>query len=118
MTHLQAKGVRKGFGFVTYEREDTMKEVLKKGHIDIGEHKVDLRKAAPKNQGGPGGGGAAGGYGGGFGGYGNGYADYYGYGGGYDAYGWGGGFGGYGAYGGGGGKMTRGKGRGGRGGPY
>jgi len=113
----KAKGVRKGFGFVTYEREDTMKEVLKKGHIDIGEHKVDLRKAAPKNQG-PGG--AGGGFGGSWGGgYGNGYADYYSYGGGYDAYGWGGGFGGgYGMYGGGGGKMTRGKGRGGRGGPY
>lgn len=123
----KTKGQRKGFGFVTFEKEDTMKEVLKKGSIDIGEHKVDLRKAAPKNQQGGGfggGGGFAGGYGAGAGGYG----DYYGgYGCGYDAYGYGGwgGYGGYGAGGGyGGGKMTRGKPRGrggaagGGGGPY
>jgi len=116
----KSKGARKGFGFVTYEREDTMKEVLKKGHIDIGEHKVDLRKAAPKQQGGPGGpmGGQMAAAYAGYGGYGNGYGDYYGY----DAYGWGGGYGGYaaayGAFGGGGGKMRGGK-RGGRGGgPY
>lgn len=123
----KAKGQRKGFGFVTFEKEDTMKEVLKRGSIDIGEHKVDLRKAAPKNQ--QGGFGGPGGF---AGGYGGGYGDFYGgYGGGYDAYGyggWGGGYGGgYGGGGYGGGKMTRGKprgrggaagGGGGGGGPY
>jgi len=122
------KKQRKGFGFITFEKEETMKELLKKGHVEIGEHKVDLRKAAPKNAqgfaGGAGaGGGGYGGYGGGFGGYGNGYGpqgggDFYGsygagggydysggYGGGWGGYGggWGAGGGGYG----GGGKMTR-----------
>jgi len=106
----KSKGQRKGFGFITFEKEDTMKELLKVGSVEIGEHKVDLRKAAPKQQ-------QQQHFGGGGYGYGNqgGYMDYYGYGG-YDAYGYGGwGGGGYAGYygGGGGGKMTRPKGRGG-----
>lgn len=105
----KSKGQRKGFGFITFEKEDTMKELLKVGSVEIGEHKVDLRKAAPKQQ-------QQQHFGGGGYGYGNpGYVDYYGYGG-YDAYGYGGwGGGGYAGYygGGGGGKMTRPKGRGG-----
>ena len=44
----KSKGQRKGFGFITFEKEDTMKELLKVGSVEIGEHKVDLRKAAPK----------------------------------------------------------------------
>lgn len=115
---------RKGFGFITFEREETMKEVAKKGKVEVGEHSVDIRKATPKP--GPGMGGRPGGYGGGMGfgdayaGYGDFYGGYGGYGyGGYGGYGdysqqgWAGygqqGWGGYGmAQGGGGGKMTRG----------
>jgi len=131
----KVKKTRKGFGFITFEKEETMKELLKQGHVEIGEHKVDLRKAAPKNAqnfGGAPGGGGFGGYGGGASGFGNGYGpqgggDFYGgYGGygaaagGYDYYGGGAGWGGYsGGYSGGygGGKMRGGR-RGGRGGPY
>ena len=105
----KAKGQRKGFGFVTFEKEDTMKEVLKKGSIDIGEHKVDLRKAAPKNQ--QGGFGGPGGF---AGGYGGGYGDFYGgYGGGAGG-GWGQGGGGYGGGAGGGTWSTGGRGGGGK----
>lgn len=117
----KVKKTRKGFGFITFEKEETMKELLKKGHVEIGEHKVDLRKAAPKQmqQFGGGGGGGYGGYAGGYGnGYGQGAGDY-GYGGygaaGYDYYGGSAAWGSYGAAGwganggsyGAGGKMTR-----------
>jgi RNA-binding protein Musashi len=40
--------VRKGFGFITFEREDTMKDLINKRRVTIGEHTVDLRKATPK----------------------------------------------------------------------
>jgi len=40
--------VRKGFGFITFEREDTMKDLINKRKVTIGEHTVDLRKATPK----------------------------------------------------------------------
>jgi len=115
------KNQRKGFGFITFEREETMKDLIKKGKETIGEHEVDLKKATPRadpfafSQGGPGG----------FDGYGYDYyggpgpygADYY-YGGGGGAWGGAMGYGGWGSYGGarGGGKM---RGRGGpRGRPY
>lgn len=118
----KTKNARKGFGFITFEREETMKDLIKKGKETIGEHEIDLKKATPRadnffgQQGG-------GGWDMGGGGY-----DYYGGGGGFggDFYGGGGwgqpmGYGGWGPYGGGGrggGKM-RGRGRGrGRGGPY
>ena len=84
----------KGFGFITFEREETMKEVAKKGKVQVGEHSVDIRKATPKP--GPGMGGRPGGYGGGMGfgdAYG-GYGDFYG---GYGGYGYGG-YAGYGDY--------------------
>lgn len=97
------KKQRKGFGFITFEREETMKELLKKSKVAIGEHEVDMRKATPKpemNQvpfrGGGGGGGPygmqpgadfyGGGYGDYYGAYGGGYTDYYG-----NMGGWGGG---------------------------
>lgn len=86
----KAKNQRKGFGFITFEREETMKELIKQGKVTIGAHHVDLRKATPKPdhgqfyRGGPGGfygdyygyGGYYGGGGGAGGGYG-GYQDYY-----------------------------------------
>ena len=68
-----------------------MKEVAKKGKVQVGEHSVDIRKATPKP--GPGMGGRPGGYGGGmgfgdaYGGYGDFYGGYGGYGGGYGGYG-------------------------------
>lgn len=91
----KVKKQRKGFGFITFEKEDTMKELLKHGKVSIGEHEVDLRKATPKPdfsaafRGGYGVPGAAygspmaaagdyyGGYGDYYGSYGSGYADYY-----------------------------------------
>jgi len=115
----KTKDARKGFGFITFEKEDTMKDLIKKGKETIGEHEIDLKKATPKadfKQMGGGGGDWGGNYG---------YDYYGGYGGG--DWGMGGGwgqpmgYGGWGPYGGGGrggGKM-RGRGRGrGRGGPY
>ena len=76
----KVKNQRKNFCFITFEREETMKEVLKVSKQKIGEFEVDVKKATPKI-------GNRGGYGGDF--YG-GYQDYYG---GYshqDYYGWGG----------------------------
>ncbi len=58
----KVKNQRKGFGFITFEREETMKELIKKGKVTIGEHEVDLRKATPKQE-----------FGGGYRGYGGGY---------------------------------------------
>jgi len=113
----KTKNARKGFGFITFEREETMKDLIKKGKEKIGEHEIDLKKATPKADFGGGYGGGDWGMGGGYDMYGGGYGgDFYGG-------GWGQpmGYGGWGPYGGGGrggGKM-RGRGRGrGRGGPY
>lgn len=120
----------KNFCFVTFDREETAKQMVKEGTATINGHQIDIKKVTPKDnsRGGFGGrGGGRGGYGGGYGGYGGGYGDpYAGYGyGGYgygDPYagGYGGGYGapqGYGgAPGGAGGKMrggpVRGRGRG------
>jgi len=118
----------KNFCFVTFEREETAKAMVKEGTATINGHQIDIKKVTPKDnsRGGFGGRGGRGGYGGGYGGYGGGYGDPYG-GYGYGGYGYGdpygGGYGGgYGApqggYGGAppgaGGKM-RGAPRGGRG---
>ena len=74
---------RKNFCFVTFEREETMKEVLKMSKQKIGDVEIDVKKATPKinNRGG-------GGYGGGYQDYYYGYPEYYG--------GWGAGSRGYG----------------------
>lgn len=79
------KNQRKSFGFITFEREETMKELVKKQKVMVGEVEVDVRKATPKNDYYSG---AMGGYGGWYGDYygGYGYGDYYG-GYGYDYYG-------------------------------
>ena len=78
------KNQRKNFCFVTFEREETMKEVLKNPRQTIGEVEVDVKKATPKI-GSRGGG--VGGYGRGAYGAGGGYMDYYyGY---PEYYGWG-----------------------------
>ena len=116
----KTKNQRKGFGFITFEREETMKELLKKGKEQIGEFVIDLKKATPRTDNFYPGGGANGGGGAWSGDYSN-YDYYGGYGGGYQDYNygsWGGnmGYGGWGPYGGsnrgGGGKMGRGRGRG------
>jgi len=124
----------KNFCFVTFEREETAKQMVKEGSATINGHQIDIKKVTPKdnNRGGFGGRGGRGGFGGGYGGYG-GYPDPYAYGG-YGGYGdpyaqgYGGGYGGPMGYGGGpggaGGKMRggpggRGRGRGaGRSRPY
>ena len=130
----------KNFCFVTFEREETAKQMVKEASATINGHQIDIKKVTPKDnsRGGFGGrGGGRGGYGGGYGGYGGGYGDPYGGYGGYGGYGYGdpygGGYGGgYGApqgYGGmaggaggkmrGGGGMARGgRGRGARSRPY
>lgn len=45
----KTKNQRKGFGFITFEREETMKDLIKKGKEMIGEHEIDLKKATPKS---------------------------------------------------------------------
>jgi len=122
----------KNFCFITFEREDPAKQLIKDGTSTINGTEVAIKQVTPKTDGNRGGfGGGRGGYGGGYGGYGGGFGDPYGgygpYGGGYgygDPYagGYGGGYGGGmgGGYGGGGkmrGGPMRGRGRG-RGGPY
>ena len=44
----QVKNARKGFGFITFEREETMRELIKIGKVTICGMEVDLRKATPK----------------------------------------------------------------------
>eukprot|EP00088_Acartia_fossae_P012603 TRINITY_DN16509_c0_g1_i1.p1 TRINITY_DN16509_c0_g1~~TRINITY_DN16509_c0_g1_i1.p1 ORF type:complete len:242 (+),score=89.54 TRINITY_DN16509_c0_g1_i1:70-795(+) len=106
----------KNFAFITFNRDETAKQLVKQGETTINGHKLLIKRVTPKEQGGGGGWGPQGGMGwGGFdpygyGGYG-GYGDPYAYGG----YG-GGGWGGPGGFGGAGGKMRGGPGgRGGRG---
>ena len=115
------RGRRKNFCFVTFEREEVLKDVLANNRQKIGEHTVDVKKASPRPKMPMGGmGGPWGGYNGFYGGYGGAYGGYYDYGG-YYGGGWGGGGGDGGAGGGaeaaggeaggeaaaGGGKMTR-----------
>merc|ERR1712079_115099 len=101
------KSERKNFCFITYEREDVAKKLLKEGTVYINGHEMEVKKVTPKPQfpggmdpsqmymmgrggyhGGPGGhgqwGGPGGQWGGGYGGYDGGYGGGYGgYGGGY-----------------------------------
>ena len=44
----KSKNQRKNFCFITFEREETMKEVLKLPKQKIGEVEVDVKKATPK----------------------------------------------------------------------
>jgi len=115
----------KNFCFITFEKEETAKQLVKEGTATVNGHQLDIKKVTPKdnNRGGFGGRGGRGGFPGGYGGYG-GYPDPYAYGGGYgyDPYaqaGYGGGYGAPMGYGGNGfqagGKMMRGGPGGGRG---
>ena len=116
----KTKNERKNFCFITYEKEETAKKLLKEGTVSIKGHELEVKKVTPKNDsrsfGGRGGRGGAGGAGWG-GNYGwPGFGDFYGWGG-YgpaDYYaGWGGYGAGWGPYSGGmpygaGGKTPRG----------
>merc|ERR1711973_360199 len=115
----------KNFAFVTFEKEEVAKQLVKLGTTNVNGHDLDIKRVTPKDHRGGMRGGMGGGYGGGYGdpygygGYGGGYGDPYGGYGGYGAGGWGAGYGG-----GAGGKMrgsprgaARGRGRGG-GRPY
>jgi len=94
----KATNTRKGFCFITYEKEAVVTELLKNPKQTINGVEVDVKKATPKTEGGPMGRG-----GGGWGPPPYGYPPYggpgYGYGGygGYDAYGYPG-YGGYAGY--------------------
>lgn len=104
------KNERKNFCFVTFEKEEPAKKLLKEETVNVSGNELVIKKVTPKQgdmrgggRGGRGGGGFGGGqwggYGGGWGGYG-GYDQWGGYGG-YDQMGGGGGqWGGYGGYGG------------------
>jgi len=75
----KTKNQRKNFCFITFEREETMKELLKSPKQKIGEVEVDVKRATPKS-------GFRGGYGGqndfyGYMDYYYGFPDYYGWGG-------------------------------------
>ena len=101
----------RNFAFVTFEKEDIAKQLVKEGTTTINGHEVEIKRVTPKDGGR---GGMRGGY---AGGYGDPYAMYGGYGGYGDPYGYGA-YGGYGGFGGGpqaGGKVRgggRGRGRG------
>ena len=45
----KTKNARKNFCFVTFEREETMKELLKSPKQKIGEVEVDVKRATPKS---------------------------------------------------------------------
>lgn len=133
------KNERKNFCFITFEKEEVAKKLLKEGTVYIDAHELEIKKVTPKpdprqmmmgGYGGPpmggmrGGGQGRGGHWnqGGYGGqWGNGYDQWGGYGGGYDYYGGNQAYAGYGGYGGGngypggygaGGKTPRGAGAG------
>jgi len=112
----KVKNERKNFCFITFDKEETAKKLLKEGSVSINGNELEIKKVTPKPAGGPMGmGGFGGGRGGGRGGQHGGYGGYGGqqWGGQYapygDAYGWGGyggpdaygGYGGWGGYGGG-----------------
>jgi len=111
----KVKNERKNFCFITFDKEDTAKKLLKEGTVNISGHELEIKKVNPPNKGMQGGfgggrgggrGGFQGGFGGpGYGGYGDAYGGWGGYGGpaAYGGYGgWDGGYGGgYGGYGGG-----------------
>ena len=45
----KTKNQRKNFCFVTFEREETMKELLKSPKQKIGDVEVDVKRATPKS---------------------------------------------------------------------
>jgi len=99
----------KNFAFVTFEKEEVAKALVKEGTATINGHELQIKRVTPK--GGDGRGGMRGGFAGGYGGYGDPYAMYGGYGGYGDPYG----YAAYGGYGGapfGAGGKVRGGGRG------
>jgi len=130
----KTKNERKNFCFITFEKEEVAKRLLKEGTCFVNGHELEIKRVNTKpSQGNMMGGGMMGGRGGGRGGYGQqqwggypqgGYGDWgqggYGYG--QDMYGYGaGGYGGMGGYGGGyqaGGKTARGGGGAPRGGGF
>merc|ERR1719397_1818322 len=75
----------KNFAFVTFDREETAKQLVKEGSTTINGIALTIKKVTPKDGGGGRGGRGGAGGGWGYGGYG-GYGMDYGYGG-YDAYG-------------------------------
>jgi len=93
----KTKNERKNFCFITFEKEDSAKQLLKAGTTTINGHELEVKKVTPKpdprsmGMMGMGRGGR-----GGFGGYGDYYGGGYGYGDPYNGAGWG-----YGSYGGG-----------------
>ena len=108
----KVKNERKNFCFITFDKEEPAKKLLKEGSVNLNGQELEVKKVTPKpdvrGMGGFGGGrgGRGGGAGGPWGGYGaswGGYGDYWS--GGYGGYGndpYYGGWGGYGGYGGGG----------------
>ena len=97
----KVKGEKKNFCFVTFEKEETAKKLLKDGTVNFKGNELDIKKVTPKadprmmqgpmyNQRG------RGGHQGAWGGH---QGQGYGWGGGQGDYGWGGGQGGYGGYG-------------------
>jgi squid-like protein len=101
----KTKNERKNFCFITYEKEETAKKLLKEGTVSINGHELEVKKVTPKGDGRGGGFGGRGGRGGpgGPGGWGGnygwpaGYGDYYGGWGGYSPADYYAGWGGYGA---------------------
>jgi len=106
----KTKNERKNFCFITFEKEESAKQLLKVGTTTINGVELEVKKVTPKpdprvmgmmgmGRGGRGGFGGYGDYYGGYGGYGDPYAGYgggWGYGGGYGGgWGYGGGFDGY-----------------------
>jgi len=91
----KVKNERKNFCFITFEREDAAKKLLKEGSTTINGVELEVKKVTPKPDPRAMMGMGRGGRGGGFGGY-NPYGDYYG-----GGYGYGDPYGGYGGYGGG-----------------
>jgi len=110
----KTKNERKNFCFITFEKEEAAKQLLKLGTTTIKDVELDVKRVTVKDPVMAGlarGRGGYGGFGYGYGGFGYGYADPY------SAYGGGwGGYGGYGGYGGGPGQGYAKNGFGGRGG--
>ncbi|XP_077216884.1 uncharacterized protein LOC143851363 [Tasmannia lanceolata] len=75
-------GRSRGFGFLTFESEDTVEEIISKGKThELGGKQVEVKKAEPKRAGGDHGSNGRGGYGGGnsYGGFGGGGGGGFGY---------------------------------------
>lgn len=93
------KNERKNFCFITFDKEEPAKKLLKEGTVTLNGHELEIKKVTPKNDGGRQqgfNGGRGGGRGGGNNGAGGPWGGYGGSWGGYEGY-WGSGYGGYGA---------------------